>query len=154
MYARIMPYGIDGVENLVANLLRAFQSLGVGMALVIGNIQSVFFSQIHADFSISGKIIPVRNHFGMVVYPAEHNMAVWMLFVKMPYNDVWRIGNSHCLHIFIGDFNHRLVIYFVLVVGMKIERVMAYGFLNFGSQGAVILKSPDYFLPVGSGQYI
>jgi len=25
---------------------------------------------------------------------------VWMLFVKMPYNDVWRIGNSHCLHIF------------------------------------------------------
>ena len=62
------------------------------------------FEQLEASLKASGveleykyrcKIIPVRNNLGVVVNTAEHDVAVWMLFIKMPYYDIRRVLKAH-----------------------------------------------------------
>ena len=116
MDGSIIPYRVNGVENLVSYLFSATQFIDIGLPLALGNMQSIFLRQVKTSFSVAVEIIPVGDCLGMIIYSAEHDMTVWIILVEMTDNNVWSINDTHFLHIFLGNLGHNKVINFILVV--------------------------------------
>lgn len=79
----------------------------------------------------------------MIIYPAEHDMTVWIILVEMTDNDVRGIHDAHFLHILLGNLYHNLVINLILVVGMEVQGNMSDRIFQVRIQGEIILKRSD-----------
>ena len=67
------------------------------------------FGYVGADSSIAMEVGYRLDDFSVVIHTAEHDMTVRMLLVRMSDDYKWSIGNTHLLHIFMGDFEHEII---------------------------------------------
>lgn len=61
--------------------------------------EPIFGGQHFANFLIPAKIILVANRLAIIVHSVENDMAMRMLTVDMPGNDVLRVFDVHQFHI-------------------------------------------------------
>jgi len=80
------------------------------MVFTIGKVQAIFRGQHFANFLIPTKVILVANRLAVIVHSVENDMAMWMLTVDMPSNDVLRIFNTHQFHIVVRYTQHQCIV--------------------------------------------
>ena len=89
----------------------------------------------------------------MVVDSAEHDMAVRMRLVEMSDDYIRGVNDTHTLHIFSGNLNHKGIIEPVGILRIEVERDMPDGIFHSRIEGAVILERADYLLAVFLSAY-
>ena len=95
---------------LVLCLIVWAQAFLFDMVFTIGKVQAIFGGQHFANFLSPAKIILVANRLAIIVHSVENDMAMRMLTVDMPGNDVLRIFDAHQFHIVVGDLQHQRII--------------------------------------------
>ena len=56
--------------------------------------------------------VPIRDgldDFSIVIHAAEHKVAMWMVGVSVPDNNVGCVLYPHRFHVFFGDLSHEFI---------------------------------------------
>jgi len=95
---------------LVLCLVVGAQAFLFDIVFTIGKVQAIFGGQHFADFFIPAEVILVANRLTVIVHSVENDMAMRMLTVDMPSNDVLRILYTHQFHIVVRYTQHQCIV--------------------------------------------
>ena len=80
------------------------------MVFAVGKVQAVFCRQHLTHLFISVEVVLVANRLTVIVHTIENDVAMRMLTVDMPGDDVLRVFDAHQFHIVMGDLQHQRII--------------------------------------------
>ena len=76
----------------------------------VGEVKPIFGGQHLADFLVAVAVVLIADALPVVVYAIENNVAMRMLPVNVPGDDVLCVSDAHPFHVFMDDFQHKRII--------------------------------------------